>query len=38
MISVDLNQIVAKMIQTPHGPPNVPAASGSPTSIPGSRP
>ena len=29
-----LSQIVAKMIQNPHGPPNVPAASGSPTSVP----
>jgi len=34
----DLNQIVAKMIRTPHGPYKAPVASGSPPGIPGSRP
>ncbi|MCX6556243.1 MAG: hypothetical protein NTW95_02260 [Candidatus Aminicenantes bacterium] len=30
----DLNQIVAKMIQAPHGPSKDPIASGSPPGIP----
>jgi hypothetical protein len=32
----DLNQIVAKMIQTPHGLPKTPCAAGSLPGIPGS--
>jgi hypothetical protein len=34
----DLNQIVAKMIRTPHGLPPPPAAAGKPSGISGSRP
>ena len=34
----DLNQIVAKMIRTPHGPPPLPAAAGNPSGVHGSRP
>jgi hypothetical protein len=32
---VDLNQIVAKMIHTPHGPPRTMVDSGSPPGVPG---
>jgi len=34
---MDLNQIVAKMIRTPHGPPPSPKVAGNPSGIPGSR-
>jgi hypothetical protein len=33
----DLNKIVSKMIQTPHGSPTTPGAGGNPADISGSR-